>query len=207
MKLKVYRAISSNSCMYLGLNHGWCSLSLRLSSYWQEKLELWWELVFGIESVWEIDSSNPAVGVDLDSESLYVVGTVCPSGKVGQVELNLIPSLIKSHGHCANKWLDSGSWLIVGSSESPSYALVIQYLDFESEVLLQVLDNHDQEWKLDGKGLLWVQWSIDVIGGYISSHDLENWWLNIWIGNSLDVTVSDLFIPNLQWLGSKVSKL
>ena len=178
------------------------SLTLWLSCNWQEKFELWWELVFGIESVWEINSSNSAVSMNLNSESLYVVGTVSSSGEIRKIELNLIPSLIQSHWHCADEWLNSGGGLIVGGSESPSNTLVIQYLHLECEVFLQVLDNHDQEWKLDGQGLLWVQWSIDVVGGYISSHDLKNWWLNIWISNSLDVTVSDLFIPNLQWFRS-----
>ena len=111
--------------------------------------------------------------MDLDSQGFNVRSTVGSSGEIRQVELNLIPALIKSHGHCANEWLDSGSGLIVGGSESTSNALVIEDLHFESEVLLQVLDDHDQERKLDGKGLLWVKWGVDVVGGDISSHDLE----------------------------------
>ena len=149
------------------------SLSLWLTSNWQEELEFWGELVLGVESIGEIDSSDSAVSMNLNSEGFYVVGTVGPSGEIRQVELNLIPALIKSHGHCANEWLDSGSGLIVGGSESTSNALVIEDLHFESEVLLQVLDDHDQERKLDGKGLLWVKWGVDVVGGDISSHDLE----------------------------------
>ena len=38
-----------------------------LSSDWQEKLEFWWELVLGVESVGEIYSSDSAVGMDLNS--------------------------------------------------------------------------------------------------------------------------------------------
>ena len=110
--------------------------------------------------------------MDLNSKSLYVVGTVSSPGEIGQVELNLIPSFIQSHRHCTDEWLDSGSGLIVGGSESSSYALVIQDLYLESEVFLQVLDDHNQEGKLDRKSLLWIQWSVDVVRGYISSHDL-----------------------------------
>jgi len=124
-------------------------LSLWLTGNWQEKLELWWELVFGVESVGEIDSSDSAVSVDLNSKGLYVVGTVSSSGEIRQIELNLIPSLIKSHRHGANKWLDSGSGLIVGGSESSSNTLIIQNLDLEGEVFLQVLNDHDQERKLN----------------------------------------------------------
>ena len=128
------------------LNH---SLSLWLTGNWQEELELWWELVLGVESIGEIDSSDSAVSVDLNSKGLYVIGTVGSSGEIRQVELNLIPSLIKSHRHGANKWLDSGSGLIVGGSESSSNTLIIQNLDLEGEVFLQVLNDHDQERKLN----------------------------------------------------------
>ena len=41
-----------------------------LSSDWQEKLELWWELILCVESVGEIDSSNSAVGMDLNSNQI-----------------------------------------------------------------------------------------------------------------------------------------
>lgn len=144
--------------------HRICSLSLWLTSDWQEELELWWELVLGVKSVREIDSSDSAVSVNLNSKGLYVVGTVGSSGEIRQVELNLIPALIESHGHCADEWLHSGGALVVRGSESTSNALVIEYLHLEGEVLLQVLDNHDQERKLDGKGLLWVKWGVDVVG-------------------------------------------
>ena len=137
---------------------------MRFTSNWQEKLEFWGELVLGVESVGEIDSSNSAVCMDLNSKGLYVVGTVSSPCEIRQVELNLIPALIQSHGHCANKRLYSGGRLIVRGSESSSYALVIKYLYLESEVFLQVLNDHDQERQLDGKCLLWVKRSVDVVG-------------------------------------------
>ena len=37
-----------------------------------------------------------------------------------------------------------------------------------------VLDNHDQEGKLDRKSLAGVDWACDVVGGDIGSHDFEN---------------------------------
>lgn len=137
---------------------------MRFTGNWQEKLEFWGELVLGVESVGEIDSSNSAVCMDLNSKGLYVVGTVSSPCEIRQVELNLIPALIQSHGHCANKRLYSGGRLIVRGSESSSYALVIKYLYLESEVFLQVLNDHDQERQLDGKCLLWVKRSVDVVG-------------------------------------------
>ena len=141
--------------------------------------------------------------MDLDSEGLYIVGTISSSGEIRQVELNLIPAFIESHGHGTDEGLDSGCGLVVGGSEPTSNTLVVQDLHFEGEVLLQVLDDHDQEGQLDGEGLLGVQRGVDVVSRHIGSHDLQHRGLNIGIGDSLDVTVSNLLVPNLQGLGSK----
>merc|ERR1719498_1881148 len=83
------------------------SLVSWLSGNWQEQFEFWWELVFGIESIREVDSSYSAVGMDLNSKGLNVVGSVSSSGEIRQVELNLVPSLIKSHRHGTDEWLNS----------------------------------------------------------------------------------------------------
>jgi len=151
-----------------------CSLALGLAGNGQEELELGRQLVLGVESVGEVDSPDSAVGVDLHSQGLDVVGSVGSSGEVGQVELDLVPSLVQSHGHRADEWLDSGGRLVVGGSESPPDALVVEHLDLEGEVLLQVLDDHDQEGQLDGQGLLGVEGGVDVVGGHVSSHDLKD---------------------------------
>jgi hypothetical protein len=71
-------------------------------------------------------------------EGLNVVGTVSSAGEIGQVELDLVPALIKSHGHGADERLDTGGGLVVGGSESTAHALVIEHLHFEGEVLLQL---------------------------------------------------------------------
>jgi hypothetical protein len=34
---------------------------------WEEEFEFWWKFVFCVESVGEIDSSDSAVGMDLNS--------------------------------------------------------------------------------------------------------------------------------------------
>ena len=38
------------------------------------------------------------------------------------------------------------------------------YLNFESEVFLQVLDDHDKKGQFDAKGFLWIRWAGDVCG-------------------------------------------
>ena len=40
-------------------------------------------------------------------EGLNVVGTVSSSGEIGQVELDLIPAFIETHGHSADEGLDT----------------------------------------------------------------------------------------------------
>lgn len=64
-------------------------------------------IVVRVEFVREVDSSDSAVGVDLDSQCFDVVGSVGSSGEISQVELDLVPAVVESHGHCANEWLDS----------------------------------------------------------------------------------------------------
>lgn len=129
------------SISWFDIIKGSSSLSLGLTSNWQEQFEFWGQLVFCVQSVGEVNSSNSAVGVNLHSKGFNIVGTVGSSSEIGQVELNLVPSLIKSHGHCANERLYSGSWLVVGSSESTSNVLVIQNLHFEGEIFLQLYTN------------------------------------------------------------------
>ena len=66
-----------------------------------------------------------------------------------------------------------------------------------------VLDNHDEERKLDGKSLLGLDGASDEVGGDVSAHDFENGGLNISIGQTLDVTVSHVLVPDLERLGSE----
>lgn len=42
-----------------------------------------------------------------------VVGSIGSSGEIRQVELNLIPSLVQSHGHSTNEGLNSSCALII----------------------------------------------------------------------------------------------
>lgn len=81
--------------------------------------------------------------MDLNSESLNIISSIRSSGEIAEIELDLVPSLIKPHGHGADEWLDSGGGLIVGSSKSSSYVLIIKDLDLECKVFLKVLDDHD----------------------------------------------------------------
>ena len=71
-------------------------------------------------------------------EGFDVVGSVGSAGEVGQVELDLVPTLVETHGHGADERLDSGGALVVGGSESTSDVLVVEHLHFEGEVLLEL---------------------------------------------------------------------
>jgi hypothetical protein len=53
----------------------------------QEKLEFRWELLFRVEPVTEVDTTNAAVGMDLDSKGLDVISAVSTTSKIRKVEL------------------------------------------------------------------------------------------------------------------------
>jgi hypothetical protein len=133
-------------------------------------------------------------------EGLDVVGTVGTAGEVRQVELNLIPALVESHGHGADEGLDAGCALVVGGAEATAHVLVVQDLHLEGEVLLQVLDDHHEEGKLDGEGLLGVDGAGNEVGRDVGAHDFEDRGLNVGVGDSLDVAVSHVLVPNLEGL-------
>ena len=81
--------------------------------------------------------------MNLDSQSLNIISSICSSCKITQVELNLIPAFIKSHRHGTDEGFHSGSRLVVGGSESSSDVFIVKHLYFESEVLLKVFNDHD----------------------------------------------------------------
>ena len=59
--------------------------------------------------------------------------------------------------------------------------------------LSHILDNHHKEGELNSECFLRIRWALDICCADIGSHDLQDWWLNIWVCYSLYVT-----IPNWQ---------
>ena len=59
----------------------------------------------------KINPSNPTVRMYLHSQGLHIVCSVSTPCKVSQVELYLVPAVIQSHGHRADKRLHPGSGL------------------------------------------------------------------------------------------------
>ena len=104
----------------------------------QEQLEFWGEFFLGIEPIGEVDPSDSAVGVDCDSKGFNVVTAIGSPGEIGQVELNLIPSLIQPHGHSTDEGLHSRGRLVVRGSEPSADVFVVKYLDFKGEVLFKL---------------------------------------------------------------------
>ena len=76
--------------------------------------------------------------MDGHPQGLNVIAAIGPASEIRQVELNLVPSLIKPHGHSTDEGLDSGSGLVVGCPEPPANVLVVKNLHFEGEVLLEL---------------------------------------------------------------------
>jgi hypothetical protein len=61
----------------------------------KEKLKLWRQFILGIKSIGKVNSADSTICVNLNSKGFYVVGSVSAAGKVGEIELNLIPAFLK----------------------------------------------------------------------------------------------------------------
>ena len=64
-------------------------------------------------------------------------------------------------------------------------------MNFESEVLLKVLDYHHEEGELDAEGALGVGGAGDEGCGDVGAHYLEDGGLDVLVGYALDVAVAD----------------
>ena len=109
--------------------------------------------------------------MDLHTEGLDIVGAIGASSEVGQIELDLVPSFVQTHRHGADEWFHSGCALVVTRSESATHILVVKHLHFEGEVLLEILDDHNEERQFDSECFVGVGGTGDVVGGHIGSHD------------------------------------
>lgn len=104
----------------------------------KEQLELGRQFVLRVEPIGEVDSSDATIGVNLHAKSLDIIGSICTSGKIAQIELDLIPSFVQPHRHGTNERFDARSRLIIGCAEASLDVLVIQDLHFKCEVLFQL---------------------------------------------------------------------
>mmetsp|Transcript_16986 Transcript_16986/g.47431 ORF Transcript_16986/g.47431 Transcript_16986/m.47431 type:complete len:231 (-) Transcript_16986:199-891(-) len=138
--------------------------------------------------------------MNLHPKSFDVVCTVCPSGEVGKVELDLVPALVQPHGHRANEGLHTGGRLVVGCAEPAAHVLVVQNLYLKSEVFLQVLNDHDQERQFDAQGLAGIRGAHNITVADVCAHDLQHARLDVGVCDALQVTVPHLLLPYLQWL-------
>mmetsp|Transcript_16531 Transcript_16531/g.39267 ORF Transcript_16531/g.39267 Transcript_16531/m.39267 type:complete len:257 (-) Transcript_16531:7-777(-) len=166
----------------------------------QEELELCRELLLRVQAVGEVDAADTAVRVNLHAQSLDVVCAIRTAREIRQVELNLVPALIQPHRHSADERLNARGRLVVRRAEPPVHVLVIQHSHLEREVLLQILDDHDEEGQLDAKRLLRVSRARDVRGAHVGARDLQHRRLDVRVGDALDVAIAHLLIPDLQRL-------
>ena len=64
--------------------------------------------------------------------------------------------------------------LVVARAEPPPHILVVQDLDLEGEVLLHVLDDHDEVGQLDAQRLLGIRGTRDEGCAHICANDLQD---------------------------------
>jgi len=177
-----------------------CTTLLACICHWEVELELGRELVFRVETVGKVDPTNSAVGVDLHSKRFNVIGAVSTTCEIRQVELNLVPAIVKPHRHRADKWLDPRHGLVVGCTEPSTDILVVQHLHFKREVFLHIFDNHNQERQLNPERLLRVCRTCDVRCGNVCGRNVNDKRLNVLVCDTLDVTITNLLVPDLERL-------
>ena len=127
--------------------------------------------------------------MDLDSKAFNEVRAVCSPREVAQVELHLVPAVIESHGHCADERFYPSDVLVIARSKPSLDVLVIQDCDLEREILLEILNNHDQERQLDTERSLRVIRARDVRCTNVGAADLQHARVDISILDPLDVPV------------------
>jgi hypothetical protein len=181
---------------------GWLVDLSDLLLAWNEKFELQRKVLLRVQSVAKVDPSDPTIGMDGESQGLHIVRPISSSGEVGKIELDLVPAFVQFHRHCTDEWLYLGIGLVVGSPEPSLDSLIIQNLDFETELLFQIFDNHDQEGQLDTEGLFLINWGRYESSTDIGTDDLQDRRIDVIVSQSFDISVLDLLFPNLQWLGT-----
>lgn len=108
--------------------------------YPQEQLVIGWNLLLSVAPVVEVYAGKSAVGVYLDSAGAAVVSSECLLAEVLEVELNFVPAFVKLERHGTEEWLDASYGLEVAALKRPPEVLVIEYLNLETEVLVEL--NH-----------------------------------------------------------------
>ena len=109
--------------------------------------------------------------MNLHAQRLDVIRAISAAREVREVELNLIPAFVETHGHRTNERLHACRALIIRRAKSSTYVLVIEDLDFEGKVLSQVLDDHHEKRELNPEGLARLNGARDVIRADICAHD------------------------------------
>ena len=74
---------------------------------------------------------------------LYLITTLGSACKIGEIELDLVPSFVETHGHGAYERFDTGGGLVVGCTEATHLVLVVKDTHLETELFFQVLNDHD----------------------------------------------------------------
>ena len=90
-----------------------------------EELELGWDLIFGVKLIRKVNPSDTAVGMDLNPQGFHIVRTIGSPCEIREVELDLIPTLVQTHGHGAYEGLHSSLTLVCGSTKTSSNILVV----------------------------------------------------------------------------------
>jgi hypothetical protein len=111
MMITCYTAHTERESGRLGGSASGCGLLLD----GQEQFELRGQFLLGVQAIREVNAADATIGVQLDSKGLNVIRAVRAACEVAQVELNLVPAFVQSHGHSADEGFYARRGLLTGS--------------------------------------------------------------------------------------------
>lgn len=132
----------------------------------QIEFELGWQLLIRVLAVGKVDPSQPAIRIHSYTRCLHVVGSIGAPCEVGKIQIDVIPAGLQFQWHGADEILDSSFRLVVRGSEAPFGLCIVQYLNFECEKSIQILDNQNDVIQLDAEAL------VDLWTGYVGRGDV-----------------------------------
>ena len=89
----------------ISLNFEVSEIACQSYLHWKVQFKFRWEFLFGVQAIREIYPPKAAICMDLNTQSLNIVGAIGPPGIISQIQLNLIPTLVQSQWHSAYIWL------------------------------------------------------------------------------------------------------
>lgn len=131
----------------------WIKGNFGCFGFWNKKSVILRQIFIFVQLITKVNSPESTIGMNGYSQSFNIIGTVGSPGKIFQIKLYLIPSMIQFHGHSANKRFHFCTRLIIRSSKPPPHPRIIHYLHLKRKLLPHILNNHHQNGQFNSQSI------------------------------------------------------